>query len=220
MDEPTTETRHLRVVVADDDHFTLSLVGDGLRAQGFTVFTAPTAEDAAQLVADVDAHALVTDLNFGPGMSGASLLRLVREEHPWVGLVVLTSHQSPQLAVDDPDDIPSDAVYLVKSQLHKVEQLASAVTKAIAGQVPDRERGVSDSLTITLIITAGQAEVLRLLAGGASAKAIAERRGTTVRAAEAMITRLYLTLGLETDSQTAQRVAAINLWQQGRIRVR
>ena len=216
MDELTTETRHLRVVVADDDHFTLSLVGDGLRAQGFTVFTAPTAEDAAQLVAEVDAHALVTDLNFGLGMSGASLLRLVREEHPWVGLVVLTSHQSPQLAVDDPDDIPSDAVYLVKSQLHKIEQLASAVTKAIAGQVPDRERGESDSL----IITAGQAEVLRLLAGGASAKAIAERRGTTVRAAEAMITRLYLTLGIETDSQTAQRVAAINLWQQGRIRVR
>ena len=125
-------------------------------------------------------------------------------------------HQSPQLAVDDPADIPSDAVYLVKSQLHKVEQLASAVTKAIAGQSPDREPTASDSI----VITAGQAEVLRLLAGGASAKAIAERRGTTVRAAEAMITRLYLTLGLDPDSHTAQRVAAINLWQQGRIRVR
>ena len=210
------EGRQLRVVVADDDLFTLSLVGDGLRAQGFTVFTAPTAEEAAELVAEVDAHALVTDLNFGPGMSGASLLHLIRDEFPWVGLVVLTSHQSPQLAVDDPDDIPSDAVYLVKSQLHKVEQLAEAVTKAIAGQAPEGEPTASDSL----VITAGQAEVLRLLAGGASAKAIAERRGTTVRAAEAMINRLYLTLGLDPDAQTAQRVAALNLWQQGRIRVR
>lgn len=216
MPEASTEPRQLRVVVADDDTFTLSLVGDGLRAQGFTVHAAPTAEEAATLVAEVDAHALVTDLNFGQGMSGASLLRLIREEHPWVGLVVLTSHQSPQLAVDDPDDIPSDAVYLVKSQLHKVEQLAEAVRKAIAGQTGGAETTTGDSI----VITSGQAEVLRLLAGGASAKAIADRRGTTVRAAEAMINRLYLTLGLDPDSLVAQRVAAINLWQQGRIRVR
>ena len=216
MDEPATQARQLRVVVADDDHFTLSLVGDGLRAKGFTVFTASTAEEAAQQVGEVDAHALVTDLNFGPGMSGASLLRLTRAEFPWVGLVVLTSHQSPQLAVDDPDDIPADAVYLVKSQLHRVEQLAEAVTRAIAGQSLGGEPTASDSI----VISAGQAEVLRLLARGASAKAIAGRRGTTVRAAEAMVTRLYLSLGLDPDSHTAQRVAAINLWQQGRIRVR
>ncbi len=205
----------IRVVVADDDVFTASLVGDGLRSQGFDVFAAASAESAEALVAEVDAHALVTDLNFGPGMSGAELLRRVRESSPWVALVVLTSHQSPQLAVTNPQDVPADAVYLVKSQVVRVDQLAGAVTRAIAGL--GTEKGDSAP---AILVTATQAEVLRKLASGESTKAIAEARGTTVRAAEAMVSRLYDTLGLAESGSSSPRVAAIQLWQQGRIRVR
>lgn len=210
------DARQLRVVVADDDPFTVSLVGDGLRAKGFGVFSASTAQEAAALVNEVDAHALVTDLNFGEGMTGASLLRLVRERSPWVALVILTSHQSPELAVDDPSDIPADTAYLVKSQVTSVDQLADAVTGAIEGHPDD----VGTIVPGAIMVTGGQAEVLRLLAAGASTRAIAEKRGTTVRAAEAMVNRLYATLGLEVEEQSAPRVAAMRLWQQGRIRVR
>lgn len=209
-------TDNLRVVVADDDAFTLSLVGDGLRSQGFTVFTASTAEEAATLVAELEPHALVSDLNFGAGMSGALLLRHVREEFPWVALVVLTSHQSPQLAVDDPTDVPADAVYLVKSQLARVEQLGAAVMAAIEGQT---QQATATSAS-TILISEAQAEVLRMLASGATTKAIADKRGTTVRAAEAMVNRLYATLGLTGDELSAPRVTAIQLWQQGKVRVR
>lgn len=209
------EGHAIRVVVADDDVFTASLVGDGLRSQGFEVFAAATAESAESLVAEVDAHALVTDLNFGPGMSGADLLQRVRESSPWVALVVLTSHQSPQLAVDNPQDVPADAVYLVKSQVVRVDQLAGAVTRAIAGL--GTEKGDSAP---AILVTATQAEVLRKLASGESTKTIAEARGTTVRAAEAMVSRLYDTLGLTESGSLSPRVAAIQLWQQGRIRVR
>ena len=213
--EPEPTARLLRVVIADDDPFTVSLVGDGLRSQGFTVYGAATAESAEVLVADVDAHALVTDLNFGPGMSGAQLLRRVRETSPWVALVVLTSHQSPQLAVDNPEDVPSDAIYLVKSQLVRVEQLGSAVTRAIAGL-----GGESVARAPAILISENQAAVLRQLAAGDSTKTIAEKRGTSVRAAEAVISRLYEGLGISDDGGTTLRIAAVQLWQQGRVRVR
>ena len=217
MAEPIAEdARQLRVVVADDDAFTVSLVGDGLRSLGFTVFTADSAEGAAELVAEVDPHALISDLNFGPGMSGALLLKTIREDYPWVALVVLTSHQSPQLAVDDPSDVPADAIYLVKSQLSRVEELGSAVTRAIAGQT-DEARDIEAT---AILVSGAQAEVLRMLASGATTKAIADKRGTTVRAAEAMVNRLYATLGLEGGDMSAPRVTAIQLWQQGRVRVR
>jgi DNA-binding NarL/FixJ family response regulator len=213
--EPEPTARLLRVIVADDDSFTTSLVGDGLRSQGFIVFSASTAEDALSLVDEVDAHALVTDLNFGPGMSGAELLRRVRETSPWVALVVLTSHQSPELAVENPADVPDDAVYLVKSQVARVDQLASAVTRAIGGLGTERAPNAP-----AILVTTSQAEVLRKLAIGESTKSIAEARGTTVRAAEAMISRLYEGLGLYETAVSNPRIAAIQLWQQGRIRVR
>ena len=71
-----------------------------------------------------------------------------------------------------------------------------------------------------LSLTSAQAEVLRLLASGASTRAVAEHRGTSVRAAETMLARLYSALGTDDDADSHPRVAAVQLWQQGRITVR
>ncbi len=206
----------LRIIVADDDPFTTSLVSDGLRAQGFSVATASTIEQAWTLVTEGDPHALVSDLNFGPGRSGADLLARVHEHAPWVGLVVLTSHQSPELAVHDSAQLPPSAVYLVKSQLREIGELADAVRNAIEGRSPKPEGSGTD----TLSITAAQADVLRMLANGASTRAVAEMRGTTVRAAETMASRLYAALGISGDADSDPRVAATRLWQAGRVTVR
>ncbi|MCY7411973.1 MAG: response regulator [Salinibacterium sp.] len=210
-------TQHaIRVVVADDDHFTASLVKGGLEAQGFSVTTASSVAEAAAAIDEVDAHALVTDLNFGGGGSGAALLHRVAASYPWIGLVVLSSHRSPELAVPDSELIPPGVVYLVKSQLAGVEDLASAVHRAIGGHFEPTEPRNDDGTTVTR----AQADVLRMLAEGASTRALADHRGTTVRAAETMLTRLYGALGLEQDDRSNPRVEAVNLWQQGKIRVR
>ena len=210
------ERSRLRVIVADDDAFTRSLVADGLRSLGFEVSTAGTVADAWSLVLEVDPHALISDLNFGPGDSGASLLARVHEETPWVALVVLTSHQSPELAVPDAAAIPRDVVYLVKSQLREVGALGDAVHRAIGGEPVAQLRDPANALSLT----SAQAEVLRLLASGASTRAVAEHRGTSVRAAETMLARLYSALGIDDDADSNPRVAAVQLWQQGRITVR
>lgn len=219
MSGATPVPRSMRVVIADDDAFTVSLVAGGLEAQGFAVFAAQTVEEAWELVESEDPHALVTDLDFGGGVSGVSLLTRVGEEYPWVGLVVLTAHRSPQLAVDDPAAIPGSAVYLVKSALRRVEDLADAVRASIAGGAGDRPiPGQGDGAAIT--ITAAQGDVLRMLASGASTRALAEHRGTTVRAVETMLTRLYGTLGIEISERSNPRIEAIRMWQQGRVDVR
>lgn len=211
--------RPMRVVVADDDAFTVSLVTGGLTGQGFEVFPAQTVEEAWALVESEDPHVLISDLDFGGGVSGVSLLTRVGQEYPWVGLVVLTAHRSPQLAVDNPAAIPRSAVYLVKSALRRVEDLAEAVRASIAGGAGDRHIPGDDE-TAVITITRAQAEVLRLLASGASTRALAEHRGTTVRAAETMLTRLYGALGVEISERSNARVEAVRIWQQGRVVVR
>lgn len=209
----------LTVVVAEDDSFTRSLVADGLRGEGFDVRTAADPDAAWDLLEADDVHALICDLDFGDGVSGAPLLRRVAAERPWLALVVLTSHVSPALAVSDADALPDDLVYLVKSRLRQVGDITAAVHEALTG----RRTGVDDAGPTSdlppIAITPAQAEVLRMIASGMPTRAIAEHRGTTVRAAETMIARLYAALGLDDDT-TNPRVAALRLWQQGRVRVR
>jgi len=215
------EARQLRVVVADDDAFTLSLVSGALEAKGFAVTSATSVAQALDAVHRVDPHAIVSDLNFGTVETGSELLQRVAEEFPWVGLVVLTSHRSPELAVANPDKIPANAVYLVKSQLGRIDDLADAVHSAISGHSETRDT-VGDALSDDAVptVTAAQAEVLRLLAEGASTRALAEARGTTVRAVETMLNRLFIALGLDTGENANPRVAAATMWQRGGIRVR
>ena len=210
------EQRARRVVVADDDAFTLSLVADGLRGAGFEVRVASTALGAWTIVQSWDPHALVTDLNFEANASGAELLRRVEITFPWVGLVVLTSHMSPELAVQDGGGLPAGAVYLVKSQLRGIESLEDAVERSIAG-LAARPAVTSQE---THFITSAQAEALRMLATGASTKALADHRGTTVRAVETMLARLYAALGLGDDEQSNPRVAAVKMWERGQVSVR
>jgi DNA-binding NarL/FixJ family response regulator len=215
-ERPAADHKARRIVVADDDAFTVSLVADGLRGVGFEVRVASTAVEAWTIVSSWDPHALVTDLNFEAKASGAELLRRVEDRFPWVGLVVLTSHMSPELAVEDGGTLPAGAVYLVKSQLRGIETLEDAVERSIAGLPAQPPATAMDTHTIT----AAQAEVLRMLASGASTKALADHRGTTVRAAETMLARLYSALELGDDEQSNPRVAAVKMWERGQVSVR
>lgn len=212
---PAPRQRTLSVVVADDDVFTASMVASALRALGFEAAQATTVEQAWQTIEASDPNAVVTDLDFGAGGSGAELLWRVHRELPWVGLVVLTSHLSPELAVGDAS-LPPSVVYLVKSQVRGASLLADAVQAAIAGGAHRASEPEGDVLTVTR----AQAEVLRLVAAGASTRRIAAERGTSVRAAETLLARLYTALGADADEQANPRVVATRLWQQGRVRIR
>lgn len=217
----SVESRALRVVVADDDPFTLSLVSGGLEAKGYAVTATSTVEKAIAAVRATDPHAVISDLNFGTETSGTDLLRFVADEFPWVGLVVLTSHRSPELAVSDPQRIPRGAVYMVKSQLARIDDLADAIERAISGAPDDHADELGDVEKDALpTVTAAQAEVLRMLAAGSSTRALAEARGTTTRAVETMLHRLFVALELDTSENANPRVAAVTMWQRGGIRVR
>lgn len=214
----TPDSHGLRVVIADDDAFTRSLVAGGLEALGFAVTASASVSEAVTAVKQTEPHAVISDLNFGTSANGTDLLRFVADEYPWVGLVVLTSHRSPELAVPDPQRIPRGAVYVVKSQLSRIDDLAEAVHRAISGAPADSTPVRADDGVPT--VTAAQAELLRMLAAGASTRALAEARGTTARAVETMLHRLFVALELDTSENANPRVAAVTMWQRGGIRVR
>lgn len=211
------ESSPRRVLIVEDEAFTRTMVDRVLAADGWMVKSAGSIAEAMTLLRDFEPNAIVCDLDLGPGPSGVDLLAHVSREQPWVGLVVLTAHAAPELAVPSSSVLPSDVVYLVKSAVERPEQITEAIDAAIEGRFLSRPESRDSASTITL--SAEQAEVLRLLAMAYSNQAIAEARGTSLRAAEAMVQRVFQALGLSSEPETNLRVQAARMWHSSNISI-
>jgi DNA-binding NarL/FixJ family response regulator len=215
--EPSTY--RTRVLVVEDDAFTRALTGESLVAVGMAVETAANVAGALEILRVYEPHVVVADLDLGGGPTGADLLTHVHEELPWVGLVALTSHASPTLAVGAGTVLPEGVVYLVKSRLSSIADLQAAIEAAISStSLLPAEPLDADGPLIEL--SRAQGEILHLMAEGYSNAGIAEKRGTSMRAAESLVQRTLQAMGIEADSQMNSRVRAVRLWQSGRVVIR
>jgi DNA-binding NarL/FixJ family response regulator len=211
-----TSSFKARVLIAEDEEFTLNLLRDVLDGANYQVEAVTNVSDAIAKVGEFDPHAIITDLNFGAkGPTGADLLQFVEKNHPWIGKVVLTSHASPTLAIPNDVQIPSDVTYLVKSELGSISELIEAVERSISQTEEPVERPVLENDRI--VVSATQGEILLLLAEGYTNAAIARQRGTSLRAAETLIQRTFLSLGLKSDEDFNPRILAVRMWQQGKV---
>ena len=208
-----------RVLVAEDEEFTLNLLREVLEGANFQVEAVKSVAEAIERVASFDPHAVVTDLNFGvAGPSGADLLQFIDKEHPWVGKVVLTSHASPALAIPNGVAIPEGVTYLVKSELGAISDLVGAVEDSISHSSTHHARPEMENDRI--VISSTQGEILLLLAEGYTNAAIARQRGTSLRATETLVQRTFASLGIKSDEDFNPRVLAVRMWQQGKVVVK
>jgi DNA-binding NarL/FixJ family response regulator len=205
-----------RVLIAENEEFTLNLLRDVLEGANYLVEAVTSVSEAIAKVNEFDPHAIITDLNFGAkGPTGADLLQFIDKDHPWIGKVVLTSHASPALAIPNGVQIPEDVTYLVKSELGSISELIESVEKSISQTAEPTERPVIDNDRI--LISATQGEILLLLAEGYTNAAIARKRGTSLRAAETLIQRTFSSLGIKSDEDFNPRILAVRMWQQGKV---
>jgi DNA-binding NarL/FixJ family response regulator len=208
-----------RILIAEDEEFTLNLLRDVLEGADFQVEIAKSVSNAIEKIDSFDPHAVVTDLNFGlTAPSGADLLHYIEENHPWIGKVVLTSHTSPILAIPHARPIPSSVTYLVKSELGSISELITAVEESISrtSSTPVQPTVEGDRI----VISAVQGEILLLLAEGYTNAAIARHRGTSLRAAETLLQRTFASLGIKSDEDFNPRILAVRMWQQGKVTIK
>ncbi len=214
----SSETPPRRIILVEDEDFTRQAVSDSLASAGLDVRAVTSVAEALSSLGEFEPHAVITDLDLGPGPSGVDLLQRISADFPWIGLVVLTAHRSVELAVGSSDQLPADAVMLVKSALDSMDDIPAAIEQAIT-QVgvhrPDTS-GVADEI----IISSVQAEILHLMAEGLSNAGIASRRGTSLRAAEAAVQRTMQALGIAPSPEYNSRVLAVRRWQSGHVTVR
>ena len=210
---------HRRVLIAEDEEFTLNLLSELLNAADFEVMAVATVSEAISQIESFDPHAVITDLNFGvTGPSGADLLDYLDKNHPWIGKVILTSHASPNLAVPGGMQLPDDVTYLVKSELKSISSLITAVQESISKSSTPAPARVDNGGRI--VVSHAQGEILLLIAEGLTNAAIARKRGTSLRATETLVQRTFAVLGLKNDEDFNPRVLAVRMWQHGKVVVK
>ena len=213
-----SDQRSIRVLLVEDEDFTRTMVSEMLSASGINVLPVASVAEALKTMEEFDPHVVLTDLDLGHGPDGADLLTKVAEDRPWTGMVIMTAHASPELAINDVSRIPEQAGYIVKSELNSIHSLVSIIQESII--MPGNFNGSDNVGEEKVTITSSQAEILRMIADGLSNTAIAEARGITLRAAEALIQRTFAALGVNGDSSINARVAAVRMWQQGKVAVK
>jgi len=218
MSEQPEAQFKLKVLFVEDEDFTLNMVAELLESRGMTVHAVKDARSALEAIPEFEPHVVVTDLDLGDGPDGSDLLHYIDERFPWVGKVILTSHASPTLAIGMRDQLPKDVTFLIKP-LVSGQDIYEAVLDAI--HQPDEPRLMSLELTDDIrIISQTQAELLKLMAEGMSNSAIARHRNKSAGTTESLIHRLFVALGISGDPDTNQRVLAVRMWQQGKVRVK
>lgn len=205
-----------KVLLVEDEEFTRGLLTNSLDKSGVEVQSCPSVSIALTLLQEFEPHVVITDLDLGQGPSGVHLLERVAQQTPWVGMAILSAHASPELAVRDGYRIPEGTVYAVKSEIASAEDLVALVQAAVERRVVRESDEISDKIVLSQV----HGEILRMIAEGLSNAAIARERNTSIRAAEGMVQRTFVALGIGSDADRNARVLAVRMWQQGKVIIR
>lgn len=92
-------SKQRRILIVDDDAGLLRLLSIRLRAYGFDLLTAESAEQALSSLPAFQPDVVVTDLRM-PGMDGMALFRQVHSRYPTLPIIILTAHGSIPDAVE------------------------------------------------------------------------------------------------------------------------
>lgn len=202
----------IRVGILDDDQFSRSMIASMLDSFGYTTARSATAQEALALVDSFDPHVMLLDLDLGTHITGLDVMNAIRKRSPWVAIVILSSHRSPQLVAGKDAVIPDDVVQLVKNDVLTAEAIDDAIRAAISG-----ERYVLAPQGDIVQVTADQADVLRMIALGYSNQQIADARGTRIRAAEAMVKRTLDALGVADSEGDNGRITAVKMYRNSAV---
>ena len=195
-------------MVVEDEALLRDLVAKSVEAAGFNVATAANAAEAKVIFNDFDPDAVVLDIELGAGPNGFDFAQWVQATAPDVGIVFLTNLPDARFAGQDPANLPKGVSYLRKSQLIGSNELIVALEAVLHDSVsPDMRHDLNPSRPLASL-SKKQIEVLQLIADGLSNAQIAERRSTSIRAVEGIVSRVFIALGLDVDAGGNARVEA------------
>ncbi len=196
----------IRLLLADDH----AVVRAGLRSifedtgELQVVAEAATGDEVLRILASSPVDVLVLDISM-PGPGVFELLRVLKEEHPQVHVVVLTMHPEDQYAVR----VLRAGASACLSKERSWELLVDAIRKAHGGGIyvtPSLGEILAERLAQSspsaphALLSDREFEVLVRLASGESTKAIAANLALSRKTVSTYHSRIRQKLGLQSDA--------------------
>jgi DNA-binding NarL/FixJ family response regulator len=213
-DSPATQ---LRVIVADDDTLLREGVASLLTSSGFNVVgQAGDATELLPLVRDKTPELVVVDIRMPPTHTteGLDAARVIREELPDTGIMVLSAHVEVEHAMELLAS-GQRVGYLLKSRvtdvadfvdsLERIAKGASVVDPALVQELVSGRRR-DDPLGV---LSPREREVLSLMAEGRSNAGIARRLWVTEGTVEKHVRSILTKLNLPETDDDHRRVRAV-----------
>lgn len=91
--------QNLRILVVDDEVRMREEIGEYLRKRSYEVQTAPHPGEATRLLQHYDFDIAIVDIKL-PGISGLELLKIIREAHPQVEVIMISGHGDMQSVIE------------------------------------------------------------------------------------------------------------------------
>jgi DNA-binding NarL/FixJ family response regulator len=193
----------LKLIVVEDDDFTLFTLSATLKASGFDVVAeAKNAGEAVSKSLEKRPDVALLDLDLGIGPTGVDLSIALRKKLSNIGIVFLTSYKDPRLLRSSLPELPAGSIFLVKQDITDPSLLEIKVREAALYKIGNKDK----SPVIESEFTDSQIETLKLLAEGLSNGEIAKRRFVTEKAIEVTIARLAKKFDIPYDAASNQRV--------------
>lgn len=195
----------VKVLLIEDEAFTRSLLSAALAGPILDIHSGVSAKYALDTAASNPIDVAVLDLDLGGGPSGIDIAHALRQQHPHMGLVLLTSYSDPRLSSAQERALPLGTRYITKSSLDDLNQLITVILQAKSEPLKT-ERNTHNGKTD---LTDHQIDILRQIAAGISNAEIARTLGISDKAVENTVTRIIDVLDIPRDSSLNPRVQLV-----------
>jgi DNA-binding NarL/FixJ family response regulator len=219
----------VRLLIADDH----ALIRDGLRGMlesepDFEVVgEATNGQEALTLCHQLSPDLVLMDVRM-PEMDGLEATRLLKREHPEIGVLIVTMHENPDYLFEA---IKGGAAgYLLKDASR--DELVTAVHKALDGESPmdpnlafrllrrlanemrERDQETMPPLprsALSKSLTPRELEILELLCRGQTNRRIAQSLALSTNTVKTHVKRLIAKLGVSDRTQAAVRAVELDI---------
>jgi DNA-binding NarL/FixJ family response regulator len=211
----------IRVVFAEDNYLVREGTAALLQNAGSVdlVATAASFDELLAQVEETSPGAVLTDIRMPPTNTteGIDAAKRIRQEHPNVGVVVLSQYAEEEYAYELLKDGAAGLGYLLKERVSDLDEVVRALNevskggsvldpKVVEALVSAKERMAHSPLAS---VTEREREVLELMAQGKNNASIAKVLFLTERAVEKHINSLFHKLGLTEEPDVHRRVMAV-----------
>lgn len=197
------------VVVVEDEPFLRSLISDALTNAGFEVVSVGSAGEARKLFNKRDPDAAILDIDLGAGPTGLDMGEALLAQSPGTAVVYLTMLSDPRVINPASGLVNPRAAYLNKRKLSNTQELLDALEAVLHDQDISEYRHDLDPNSPIAKLSAGQLQVLQLVAKGMTNQQIADIRLRSLSATEALISRTFTTLGTDLGRDSNARILAV-----------